>query len=52
MTQYKCGHESNTLIMNTSIMMLASYTTWLDLNKGNKECFECYLKRERLEAKK
>ena len=47
MTKYKCGHKSDIIIMNESIMALSSYLTWKDISgfDGDKtQCFDCYLK--------
>lgn len=47
MTKYKCGHESDTIIMNNSILGIS---TWLDWKNGvgfdgdKSQCWNCYCK--------
>ena len=48
MTNYKCGHKSDTIIAKTSSLMFAHYLVWKDSTgfDGDKtECWECYCKR-------
>ena len=43
--KYKCGHKPETIIMNTTLLSLAVYTSWLDDNEGL--CFDCYCDKEK-----
>jgi len=59
MTKYKCGHETNEVILSTpkgntlsgntlSIMALSSYKIWSEstgYNGDNSECFKCWCDR-------
>jgi hypothetical protein len=52
MNKYKCGHKSDTIIMNTTELALAFYFIWIKTTgyDGNKsECFNCYCNRKRKE---
>lgn len=43
--KYKCGHESNTVIMDDNILSLAGWMTWRDtvgFNGTKEQCFDCY----------
>ena len=48
MTDYKCGHKSGTIIIDSTPVTLSSYLTWKESTgfDGDKtECFDCYCKR-------
>lgn len=52
MTEYKCGHKSETILMNDSVLGLATYLEWKDTcgYDGDKsKCFECYCRDLRKE---
>lgn len=54
MVRYKCGHKGETILMNESILGMATYLTWKDSTgfDGDKsQCFECYLKDLKHSAK-
>jgi len=47
MTKYACGHEVDTIIMNTNALTLSNYMSWKDTNgyDGDKsQCYDCYCK--------
>jgi len=45
MTKYKCGHKSDTIIMNDSILGISAWFDWKDTvgYEGDKsQCWKCY----------
>ena len=50
MMRYKCGHKSETIIMNTTVLGMADYTEWMGSSgfQGDKSlCWNCYIKKMR-----
>ena len=50
MTKYKCGHESEVIIMDSNPLSISAYLNWKDTVgfDGNKsKCFDCYCKEEK-----
>lgn len=47
--KYKCGHETNGLIiLDDNIMSMTAYIQWAEEEKNLKtreECFDCFLKK-------
>ena len=49
MTKYKCGHKSDTILMENTIIGMSEYLVWKDSVgfDGDKSlCFDCYLKNK------
>ena len=53
MTKYKCGHKSDTIIMNNSALGIATWLEWKDSVgfEGDKsQCWECFNKSPKEDA--
>lgn len=47
MTKYKCGHESNVIILDENLLSMASYIEWSEtvgLHGSKSKCWECFCK--------
>jgi len=50
MTKYKCGHESESIVMDNNIMSLSAYIEWVvtvGWNGDSSKCFDCWCKEMR-----
>jgi len=50
MTKYKCGHETDIIVLDSNLLSLAAYFEWLESvgEDGTRElCFECFNKKWR-----
>ena len=46
MVKYKCGHEGEVIILNNNELSINAFLMWKD--EGNKQCWECYCKEDKL----
>lgn len=47
MTKYACGHESDTIIANTSPLMISTWLCWKDsvgFDGDKSKCWDCACK--------
>ena len=45
MTKYKCGHESDVIILDSNLMSLSAWMEWnetVGLNGTKEKCWECF----------
>jgi hypothetical protein len=48
MTEYKCGHKSETILLDSNFLSVAAYLEWKDSvgwNGDKSQCFACYCKQ-------
>lgn len=49
MTEYKCGHEIDCVIMNNSILGLSEWIEWkntVGFDGDKSQCWDCYCKSQ------
>ena len=45
MTEYKCGHVTEILILDSNELSYTAYLQWAEtqgINGSKKQCFDCY----------
>ncbi len=56
MVKYKCGHETNGLIiLDSNELSMTAYLIWVDsvgMNGDRTKCWECYCSQSKPEANK
>ena len=45
MTEYKCGHKSEMLILDSNPLSISAFLEWKEHNEDDKECFDCWCER-------
>ena len=53
MTEYKCGHESDVVLMDSNPLSISAYFTWTGSSgyEGNKtQCFKCFSNDRRVKC--
>ena len=54
MTKYKCGHESDLLVLDSNPLTLSAYLEWSEtvgINGDRTQCFDCWLEKKKSESK-